>query len=71
MNLEQNGKGLNILETQIVQRTWDRRWEKIVKIMDYDNSYTCVNESGVKITLTPEKWICVGVFDYLIDLEGY
>ena len=33
-------KGLVILETEIVQREWDKRWEQIAKIMDYENSYT-------------------------------
>lgn len=61
-------KGMVILETQIVQRDWDKRWEKIVKIMDYENSYTYLNESGVKMTLIPEKWITTAVYDYLVEI---
>lgn len=61
-------KGMVILETQIVQRDWDKRWEKIVKIMDYENSYTYLNESGVKMTLIPDRWITIAVYDYLVEI---
>lgn len=61
-------KNLNILETQIVQREWDKRWEKIAKIMDFENSYTYLNESGVSVTLIPEKWITLAVYDYLMEI---
>jgi hypothetical protein len=59
---------LHILETQIIQRDWDKRWERVAKIMDYDNSYTYVNESGVRTTLIPEKWIVTHVFDALMEV---
>jgi hypothetical protein len=61
-------KDMVILETQIIQREWDKRWEKIVKIMDYENSYTYINESGVKMTLIPEKWITTDVFDFIMEI---
>lgn len=61
-------KMMTILETQIVQRDWDKRWEKIVKFLDYENSYTYTNEMGVVATLIPEKWLCVAVFDYLMEV---
>jgi hypothetical protein len=61
-------KGMVILETQIVQRDWDKRWEKIVKIMDYENSYTYLNESGSKMTLIPERWVTTAVYDYLVEI---
>ena len=57
----------NVLETQIVQRAWDKRWEKLIKIVDYENSYTYRNENGASMTLVPEKWICVDVFDFIIQ----
>jgi hypothetical protein len=59
---------MTILETQIIQRDWDKRWEKVVKIMDYDHSYTYRNEAGVSVTLIPEKWIVVDVFDALMEI---
>jgi hypothetical protein len=59
---------MTILETQIIQRDWDKRWEKVVKIMDHDNSYTYRNEAGVSVTLIPERWIVVDVFDALMEI---
>lgn len=59
---------MTILETQIVQRDWDKRWEKIVKIMDNENAYTYRNENGVSVSLIPEKWVTVAVFDYLMEI---
>jgi len=60
---------MNILETQIVQREYDGRWERIVKIMDKENSYTYTNESGISVTLIPEKWIVTEVYDFIMELE--
>jgi hypothetical protein len=60
-------KNLNVLETQIVQRAFDNKWEKIVKVMDFENKYTYSNEAGVKVTLIPEKWITVEVFDFIME----
>lgn len=59
---------MTVLETQIVQREWDKRWEKVVKIMDNENAYTYRNENGVSVTLIPEKWITVAVYDYLMEI---
>jgi hypothetical protein len=58
---------MEILETQLVQRSFDGRWEKIVKVMDYENSYTYGNETGTSVTLIPEKWITVAVYDFLME----
>lgn len=57
----------SILETQIVQRDFDKRWEKIVKVMDYENAYTFSNENGVSVTLIPEKWLTVQVYDFIME----
>lgn len=57
----------DILESQIVQRDFDKRWERIVKVQDLENSYTFANEQGVKMTLIPEKWITVAVYDFLME----
>lgn len=64
----QNLSDMTVLETQIVQREWDKRWEKVVKIMDNENAYTYRNENGVSVTLIPEKWITVAVYDYLMEI---
>ena len=60
---------MNILETQFKQREFDGKWEKLAKVMDYDNKYVYKTESGNKMTYVPEKWMTVGVFDYLVELE--
>jgi hypothetical protein len=60
---------MNILETQWKQREYDGKWEKLAKIMDYDNKYVYKTESGSRMTYTPEKWATVGVFDYVGELE--
>ena len=57
-----------ILESQIVQRDFDKKWERIVKVMDYENSYTFSNENGVPVTLIPEKWITVAVYDFITEI---
>lgn len=58
---------MEILETQMVQRSYDGRWEKIAKIMDHENAYTYRNETGTSVTLIPEKWITVAVFDFIME----
>jgi hypothetical protein len=61
--------GLNVLETQFKQRAYDGKWERIAKVMDYEQKYTYVTESGQKISLIPEKWITVGVYDYMMEFQ--
>lgn len=60
---------MNILETQFVQRAYDGKWEKLAKVMDYDNKYVYKTESGNRMTYVPEKWMTVGVFDFLAEFE--
>ena len=57
-----------ILETQFVQRAFDGLWEKVVKVVDYENGYTFRNESGVTVTLIPEKWLTVSVYPFLMEI---
>jgi hypothetical protein len=57
-----------ILETQIVQRDYDKRWERIVKVMDHENAYTFKNEFGTSVTHIPEKWLTVAVYDYMMEV---
>lgn len=58
-----------ILETQFKQRALDGKWERIVKTPDYDNKYTYTNEAGNKVSYITEKWMTVGVYDLLGELE--
>jgi hypothetical protein len=59
----------DILEIQFVQRAYDGKWEKVVKVMDHENAYTYKEESGVLTTLTPEKWLTVAVYDAMMVFE--
>lgn len=59
---------MNILETQFKQREYDGKWEKLAKVMDYDNKYVYKTESGNRMTYVPEKWMTVGVFDLLAEI---
>jgi hypothetical protein len=61
--------GMAILETQFKQREFDGKWERIGKIVDFDNKYTYETESGSKITIIPEKWLTLGVYDYLMEFQ--
>lgn len=59
--------GMSILETQFKQRAYDGKWERLVKVMDFDNKYDYSTESGTKVSLIPEKWVTVGVYDYMLE----
>lgn len=57
----------NVLETQMVQRDYDGCWERIVKVMDNDNAYTYQSETGMSVTLIPEKWVTVAVYPFIME----
>jgi hypothetical protein len=59
--------GMMIIETQFKQRAFDGKWERLCKIVDFDNRYTYTTESGSRMTLVPEKWLTLGVYDYLVE----
>lgn len=59
--------GMTVLETQFKQRAFDGKWERLGKIVDFDNKYTYQTESGSKVTLIPERWVTLGVYDYLVE----
>lgn len=59
---------MDIIERQLVQRDFDKRWEMIGKIMDHENKYTYKTESGNKISITPEKWITLKVYDFIMEI---
>ena len=48
----------------------DGKWERIVKIMDLDNTYTFIGENGSRMSHIPTKWITVGVYDYLMEIAN-
>lgn len=60
---------MEILETQFVQRSFDGRWEKIARIMDKENAYTYKNETGTSVTLIPEKWVTIAVYDFMMEIQ--
>ena len=60
---------MNILETAWKQRDYDSKWEKLAKVMDYDNKYVYKSETGNTLAYIPTKWMTVGVFDYVGELE--
>lgn len=62
---------MQILEEDFKQRAYDGKWERIGKIMDMDNAYSYTNENGGRVTLIPEKWITLGVYDYLLTVEEW
>lgn len=61
-------KDMVILAEDFKQRAYDGKWERIVKIMDEENTYSYTNEVGSRVTLIPEKWVTVGVYDYLMEI---
>lgn len=56
-------------ETELVQREYDKKWERIAKIQDTDNAYTFINESGDVEVLIPEKWITIAVYDFIMETK--
>lgn len=56
---------MDILETQLVQRAYDGYWERIGKIEDTENEYEYRDEAGVKVKLTPTKWITLAVYPFI------
>jgi hypothetical protein len=62
-------KTMKITAEEFKQRAFDGKWERIVKIMDLDNSYSFVGENGSRMTHIPEKWVTVGVYDLLMTIE--
>lgn len=63
------GNEMTVIETQLVQRDFDKRWELLWKVLDHENAYSFKNELGVYTTLTPEKWITAKVYDFIFEVE--
>ena len=66
--MKNSEREMTVLETQLKQRAYDGKWERIVKVLDEDNMYSYTNEYGSRVTMIPEKWITVGVYDYLLEI---
>lgn len=60
--------GVSVLETQFRQRAYDGKWERLGKIIDYDNKYTYQTSSGSSVALIPEKWIVLGVYGLMMEI---
>lgn len=60
---------MKVIRTEMKQRAFDGKWQLLGLIMDQDNAYSYTTESGAKVTLVPEKWITLGVYDYLLEIE--
>lgn len=63
-----NGRGTKVLKTEYKQRAYDGKWEKIVKIPDFENKYFFLDKEGNKTTVVPMKWLTVGVLDYNMEI---
>lgn len=60
---------MHIFDTEYNQR-FDGKWQKWGKVVDDDNIYSYVNDSGNTVTLIPYKWILLDVYDYEIEFVG-
>jgi hypothetical protein len=59
--------GMMIIATEFKQRAYDGKWERLCKIVDFDSKYSYETETGSRVTLIPEKWITLGVYDYMLE----
>lgn len=62
-----NGRGTKIIKTDYRQRAFDKKWEKIVKIPDFENKYSYKDGAGNIVNIVPTKWLTVGVFDFKFE----
>jgi len=62
--------GMQVLDTAFKQRAKDGKWERMIKTLDYDHKYSFISEEGKRVTLVPEKWITVGVYDLMMEFVG-
>lgn len=61
---------MNILKTAFKQRAYDGKWERLALVPDPENYYYYKTDNGETVTITAKKWITIGVYDYLFDLEN-
>jgi len=60
---------ITVGQSEFKQRAVDGKWERIVQILDFDNRYSYVDEFGRRVSSLPTKWVTIGVYDYLGELE--
>lgn len=58
---------MKVLETQLVQRSFDGYWERIGRILDEENAYTYTSETGQKMTYVPERWVTLAVYPFIME----
>ena len=56
------------LEYDFKQRSFDGKWERLARVKDFENEYSYQTPSGQTVTLTPEKWVTIGVYDYIMEI---
>lgn len=61
-------RNTEITDIDLVQRAFDNKWELIGKIKDHENSYSYKTAAGVIVTLIPEKWITLNVYDFIMEI---
>ena len=61
---------MTFLKTAFRQRAYDGKWERIAQVPDEANYYYYTNDNGDQVTVKATKWITIGVYDYLFDLEA-
>jgi hypothetical protein len=58
----------DVLEVTFKQRAYDGKWERLIRIIDYDNTYSYKNEQGIQSSITPTKWVTSDVYDLELDI---
>jgi hypothetical protein len=58
---------MRILNTKLVQRAYDGRWEKIALVSEDKDYYRYKDERGSMVTLTSPYWITVAVYDFIME----
>ena len=61
---------MKVIREEFKQRQYDGKWQRLGLVMDQDNAYTYSTESGAKVSLVPEKWVTLGVYDYIMELQS-
>lgn len=61
---------MKVIREEFKQRQSDGKWQRLGLVMDHDNAYSYSTDSGAKVALVPEKWVTLGVYDYMMELEA-
>jgi hypothetical protein len=52
------------------QREFDGMWMKLIKMKDFDNSYSYKTEQGHKVNIIPDIWVVAGVYDHMMEIDA-